>query len=71
MAFDCSKSFFPVWLSIHNDLQVQEMSTNAMGKPVKHFDLITLLPEKYLQKIVFSDVWTSISITHRQSLGNL
>ena len=56
MAFDFSKSFFPVWLSIHNDLQVKEMSTNAMGKPVKHFDLITLLPQKYLQKIVFSDV---------------
>ena len=48
--------FFPVWLSIHNVLQVKEMSTNAMGKPVKHFDLITLLPQKYLQKIVFSDV---------------
>ena len=56
MAFDFSKSFFPVWLSIHNDSQVKEMSTNAMGKPVKHFDLITLLPQKYLQKIVFSDV---------------
>ena len=56
MAFDFSKSFFPVWLSIHNDLQVKEMSTNAMGKPVKHFDLITLLPQKYLQKIVFSDI---------------
>ena len=27
-----------------------------MGKPVKHFDLITLLPQKYLQKIVFGDV---------------
>ena len=32
------------------------MSTNAMGKPVKHFDLITLLTQKYLQKKVFSDV---------------
>ena len=48
--------FFPVWLSIHNVLQVKEMSTNAMGEPVKHFDLITLLPKKYLQKIVFGDV---------------
>ena len=27
-----------------------------MGEPVKHFDLITLLPQKYLQKIVFGDV---------------